>query len=59
MPQEAGLYLRNELRAHAAAYKAIKALPGEKYCYLLAGACYCACAYVCLLHSQSREVADT
>ncbi|CAL8471442.1 g10984 [Coccomyxa elongata] len=28
--REAGIYLRNELRAHAAVYKAIKALPGGK-----------------------------
>ena len=26
--QEAGIYLRHELEAHALAYKAIKALPG-------------------------------
>ncbi len=32
MQQEAGIYLRNELRAHAAVYKAIKALPGESIC---------------------------
>ena len=32
--QEAGLYLRNELRAHARAYKAIKALPGMLHCSL-------------------------
>ena len=25
------MYLRNELRAHAAVYKAIKALPGEAH----------------------------
>ncbi len=29
--QEAGMYLRNELRAHAAVYKAIKALPGREH----------------------------
>lgn len=43
--QEAGLYLRNELRAHARAYKAIKALPGMLHCSL----------HLCTLGEQTLE----
>ena len=35
MLQEAGIYLRHELEAHALAYKAIKALPGGAHAHLL------------------------